>query len=194
MKKILAIIIGLSIALAGFTACNKNNNSSKSLKGAEATTTKELIKYYSGYYEVGTDIPAGEYVLFSNANGDYSSSFSVSDDSDNLVSADSFTYNSIISIYTGQHLSLAQCYAVPISENPNVKTDDEGMFKVGVHLNSGKYKIEATKESGGFYIIFDNSSQKSDSLIETYAVNGQRYINVSNGQYLLLHNCKIVNQ
>ena len=66
------------------------------------------------------------------------------------------------------------------------------MFKVGVHLDSGKYKIEATKESGGFYIIFDNSSQKSDSLIETYAVNGQRYINVSNGQYLLLHNCKIV--
>ena len=59
MKKLLAIIIGLSIALTGLTACNKNNNSSESLEGTEATT-KELIKYYSGYYEVGTDIPAGE--------------------------------------------------------------------------------------------------------------------------------------
>lgn len=149
---------------------------------------KKVTNYSSGMYKVGEDIPAGEYVVFASGGSGY---FCVSSDSnqDNILFNDNFNYNSIITINDGEYLDLSRCYAVPLEEEPEVKVTGEGMFKVGVHIPAGEYKLDSGADSG-YYCIYPDSRQ--DNIIANDIFEGQNYVTVSDGQYLLLSRCKFV--
>lgn len=186
---VIAIIVVLIISIGNmFTDDSKDND-----YNSKTTTTKKIEKYPSGSYKVGTDIPAGEYILFCEGT---IALFRISSNSntDDLISIDTFNYNSIISISDGQNLDLNFCYAIPIFKNPTIKTDGEGMFKIGLHLQPGKYTLKTTGKFGSYYQIYNSSLQGSEKLISESRFNGETNINVSDGQYLKLNGCKILNE
>lgn len=149
---------------------------------------KEFTKYEYGMNKVGTDIPAGEYIIYAKNGRGY---FCVSSDSnqEDIIFNENFDYNSIISINDGEYLKMSHCYAIPISENPDVLTEGTGMFKVGLHIPAGEYKLEATDDRG-YYCIYPDSRQ--DDIIANDIFEGQTYVTVADGQYLVLSGCKFV--
>lgn len=160
---------------------------STNIKNTETKNeAKEYTKYSANIYKVGTDIPAGEYVVFAEEDHGY---FCVSPDSnqDDITFNDNFDYNSIITVNDGEYLELSGCYAVPFDENPEVDLAGSGMFKVGTHIPAGEYKLEVTG-SHGYYCIYPDSRQ--DDIIANDNFENQNYVTVSDGQYLILSGCK----
>ena len=153
-----------------------------------ADMPKDFTEYSAGTYKVGTDIPAGEYILYSSDDSGY---FCVSSDSNqaDIIFNDNFDYNSIITIYDREYLELSRCSAIPFSENPDVDTTAAGMFKVGTHIPAGEYKLETS--DSGYYCIYADS--RHDDIIANDNFEGQNYVTVSDGQYLLLSRCKFTN-
>ena len=163
---------------------------------SEITTSTPMKVYYSSTYKVGTDIPAGEYVLFPNESSAY---FERSSDSsgnlDSIIANDNFTSNSIITVSDGEYLKLSYCHAISISENPAVDTSGDGMFKVGIHIPAGEYKLEADSDIGtGYFEVSNDSLQVLTSITSNNVFQGTTYITVSDGQYLKLRDCKIITQ
>lgn len=144
-------------------------------------------KYEAGQYKIGTDIPSGEYVFFAEDSSGY---FSVTSDANgnDIIANENFSYNSIMSIYDGEYLELSRCYAVPITDVSKISKDKGTMFKIGVFLQPGEYKLIADSDSG-YYCIY--SDDRQDDIVSNDNFKGQSYVNVSDGQYLLLSRCHI---
>ena len=159
---------------------------SVSFEEVRKNNEKPYTKYAKGNYKVGVDIPPGEYVVMADGEKGY---FCVSSDSnqDDILYNDNFNYNSIITINNGEYLELSHSYAIPIAENPDVEVSGAGMFKVGLHIPSGEYKLEVTGNRG-YYCIYPDSRQ--DDIIANDIFEGQNYVTVSDGQYLLLSGCR----
>lgn len=144
-------------------------------------------QYAPGMYKVGTDIPGGEYMVFASEGSGY---FCVSSDSNqmDILYNDNFGYNSIITINDGEYLDLSRCYAVPMEEEPEVDITGEGMFKVGVHIPAGEYKLVSDSGTSGYYCIYPSSRQ--NDIISNDNFEGQNYVTVTDGQYLVLSRCR----
>lgn len=150
--------------------------------------TLENNRHSAGMYKVGTDIPAGEYVLVGSGY------FSIDKDSSgqlsSIIANDNFSGNSIISVSDGQYLTVRNAVFYNINLNPDVSTSGEGMFKVGLHIPAGEYKLVATRSLG--YCEVSNSSKHTiGSIVSNDNFSGEKYITVRNGQYLKLSGCKI---
>ena len=138
-------------------------------------------------------MPAGEYIVMpSNRSSGY---FSVNSDAngDDILFNDNFKYNSIITVYDEEYLELSSAVAYPFDEwcsQNTLDTSKEGsMLKIGVNLPAGEYKLNATSDRGGYYCIYSDSRQQD--ILSNDNFEGQAYINVSDGQYLVLSNCII---
>lgn len=144
-------------------------------------------KFNSGQYKVGSDIEPGEYVIFADGTSGY---FAVTSDAngDDIIANSNFTYNSIMTVYDGEYLELSRCYAVPIEEVEQISLKDGNMFKVGMHLEPGEYKVVPDNDEG-YYCIYGDDRQ--DDIVANDNFSGQSYVSVSDGQYLELSRCHI---
>lgn len=147
-------------------------------------------QYAEGQYKVGKDIKAGEYVVF--ATKDKAGYFSLTKDAngDDIISNDNFDYNTIIYIKNGEYLELSRAYAVAITDVKKLTTTGTGMFKIGVFLPSGEYKLSADKNESGYYCIY--ADNRHDKIVSNDNFKGTSYVTVEEGQYLELSRCKIV--
>lgn len=145
------------------------------------------ISYNEGQYKVGIDIPAGEYVLLSDYESAY---FSVSSDAngDDIIINDNFVYNSVITIDDGQYIELKRCYAVHTDDVAPLDKTKASMFRVGKDIPSGEYALVPDSEDG-YYCIYNDSHQVD--IISNNNFTGNTYVNVSDGQYLVLSRCSI---
>lgn len=159
----------------------------------EPIATVDITK--EGTYKVGQDIPAGEYCVF--AMGSYGGYYSVNADSfgDSIIGNDNFYYNAFVTVYDGQYLELSRAMAIPAEQIAGsmyeIMTDGDGEFRIGTDLAAGEYKLESTDEFGGYYCVY-NSSDPDAEIVTNDNFDGQTYVTVSDGQYLLLSRCKIV--
>lgn len=177
-----------SIGFSSFTEMisNLQIGESEGIGEDNDSESNKYTKYSPSIYKVGSDIPAGEYVVFTEGRSGY---FCVSSDSnqDDIIFNDNFDYNSIISVNDGEYLELSRCYAIPIEENPDVSVNASGMFKVGLHIPAGEYTLDAGGEHG-YYCIYSDSRQ--DDIVSNDNFEGRNYVTVSDGQYLELSRCK----
>lgn len=146
--------------------------------------------YSSGQYKTGTDIPAGEYMIFSDGSSGY---FAISTDSNgaDIIANENFEYNSILTINDGEYLELSRCYAVPIEYVESIELDKANMIKIGLYLPAGEYKLTADSDMG-YYAIYNDS--RHQYIVANNNFQGQSYVTVSDGQYLLLSRCHIEQQ
>jgi len=145
-------------------------------------------KYYEGVHKVGTDIPAGSYILISDSEGYFS--INADANGDNILENDNFGKNTYINLKKNTYLELSDCYAVPYSDDITFEVIDNGymtgMYKVGKDIPAGTYKLSVI--SSGYYAIYDTPYGE---ILSNDFFYGDNYVTVKKGQYLQLSDCYV---
>lgn len=139
-----------------------------------------------GMHKVGTDIPAGEYVVVGSGYLQISSDSTGSFES--IVENDNYTNRTIILVSDGQYVQFSGRAYTP-AEAPKVDTSKgelpEGKYKVGVDFPAGEYKL--VPSGSGYYGLSTTASESLDSLVSNDNFETERYLSVQDGQYLKLN-------
>lgn len=158
------------------------------------TTSVPSTVYQPGIYQVGVDIPAGEYVLFAIPGGP-EADFELRTDPDfasyeGVIDGGSFGYNVIVLLKDGQYLSLNDCTASPISEVPRLDSSQAEMYKIGYHIPAGTYHLYALDYSyAGYAILSSPTAMDWNNIVDIRLFVEDTSVTVENGQYLLLAEC-----
>ena len=203
MKKRLMAIAIAAMLLAMLTACGSSGAQTQDTGSATATTAgeqqsaesqDELEQYADGMYKVGTDIPAGEYILCPSATAYYQVASDSTGALESIVSNDNFSGTRYITVSDGQYLTLTSCTAYPASyvSEGKVKNDNlsGGMYKVGVDIDAGEYKV--TPDGNGYYEVDSSSVGTLDVIVANENFSSDVYVTVSDGQYLKLSGATLV--
>lgn len=164
---------------------------------AEEESEAEETKFSAGMYHIGSDMPAGEYVIFCDSILAYTEVASDSSGNfDSIITNDNFSYNTILTVSDGQYLTITGGYAMPIEEVTTLDLSGNGTFKVGLHIPAGEYKVEVDADSVtemAYVEVSTNSSGSLDSIRANDIIENSSYITVNDGEYLTLSGCHIVN-
>ncbi|MDF2635421.1 MAG: hypothetical protein K0R78_2295 [Pelosinus sp.] len=198
-KQVFLTFFGLAVVsfiAFGVTTDNKKATSSQSSsQTTQAPAEKPSVKTYKpGQYKVGTDIPAGEYVAIAKSDAYIEIASDATGTMGSILANDIFLNRSIISIADGQYLKVqnGQLYAIKDAPKPQEKDGflPAGMYKIGLDLPAGEYKI--ISEGGDSYIeVSGSSSHSMHDIISNDIFQGDKYIKVSDGQYLKIFRAKI---
>ena len=176
------------------TTCSSSNNNQENKESNE----KYNDWYDSGTYKVGVDIAAGEYlvektkaVCYIEVNKDSSGTF------DSIVSNENVYTRTYITLLDGQYFTIKGGKFIEVSKinnkQPDEQPDDpidkkvykEGMYKVGVDIEPGEYKI-TSNDSHCYIEVAKDSLNVLGSIVsnENIYLNETYYITVISGQYL----------
>ncbi len=178
---------------------NKLISERDTLIAQKMDTASEYVHYETmytpGQYKVGSEIPAGEYVFF--ATGEYSGSFKETTDSNgsDRVGSEYFSYNMIYTLTEGNYVEIEDAVAVPFADVKELSTKKgSGTFKVGVHIPAGEYRLIPTGAvSNGSCQIYANSFLGDyHNQIDSEYFSSATYVNVHDGEYLILNDCLFV--
>lgn len=183
--------------LNGVYSGRQNSESDENHKESvmESSNSKYEDIYNASTYKIGQDMPAGEYVLFSD--GSETNYFAVASDSSgaltSILANGAFNTNTIVTADEGQYFNFTGCYAVPITEATELDTTKEGMFKVGVHLKPGEYQLWASDGADtAYYAVMKDSTHKMSSIEVNGIIEGRTYVTIEKGDYLELQGCYII--
>ena len=163
----------------------------------ESPVVKDETSIKQGKYKIGQDIPAGEYIIFQNELN-YLGYLEISKDNsgnvESILSSFNIFKNRIITLNADQYLSLEDASMYEFDKSPSIKPSNgiykNGMYKVGVHIPAGKYKVIPYSDLS-YYAIYKDSSGQMDSIINNETIDNPIYINISDGQYLELQDALI---
>ena len=148
--------------------------------------------YEASTYKVGTDLPAGEYYI--ECISDVQSYFAINADSsgDDILENENFRGCHFVTVENGQYLEVSRgvfTNASGVKLNINASDVPEGMYRVGVDIPAGEYKLTCTSsDSKAYFAVYDNSSANRD-IRENDNFPKNQYITVYNGEYLQLKRC-----
>lgn len=159
--------------------------------------TPEVTQYKAGSYKIGTDMPAGEYKLFTTETIMGMSYYDVCKDSSgsfsSIICNDNYSNFTYITLEEGQYLNMRDAYAVPVEELSAYQPEDglyiTGMYKVGFDIPAGEYKIKIDENSlmGMAYIErAKNSKHSLISIISNDNISAEKYLTIKDGEYLTI--------
>ena len=151
----------------------------------------------AGMYKVGTDIPAGTYVIL--CTSEYSCYFSVLKDSsgkyESTIASGSTENRSYISVADGQYLEIHDGGFAPIEKAEPAKPEGgvlpEGMYAVGRDITPGEYRLKAT-EDYAYYAVYTDASHSFDHLVSNDSFENKTYVTLEEGQYIELDGAEIL--
>jgi len=194
-----ALIAVLLIGIASSGGSNGDNEATNTEDNGAQTVMSQQSEpenpqtFKQGMYKIGSDMPPGEYVLLAKGMGYFAITTDSTGSLDSIVANDNFSSRSIVAVSAGQYLELKGCEAVPIDKAPPVNTASgvlgPGMYKVGIDLPAGEYKVESS--NAGYVEVSSNSSHTLDAIVTNDNFSGSKYITVQDGQYLKLVNAKL---
>lgn len=195
MKRTIAAGLIL-LGLTGFwTGCGDTHSAGEGSGYTDMQEQEEPEGIEAGMYKVGADIPAGEYVLVADDDGlEY---WQIAKDStgefQSIIRNDNYSNRSIITLPEGTYFTFKDAVMYPAAEAPKPSFDKnivpEGIYKVGTDFPAGEYKIIADEDSSGFYAVYKDSSQDIHAVKAIDNFSGQRYLTVSDGEYLKMQRC-----
>lgn len=148
----------------------------------------------AGMYKVGQDIPAGEYVLVTNSQGYFEITKDSSGQLDSVICNDMFEKRSIVTVNEGEYFKFQNAEAYPIDKAPKVEATNgilpSGMYKVGVDIAPGEYKIKAIGD--GYVEVAKDSRHLLNSIVSNDMFTGEKYVTVADGQYIKLRNAELI--
>ncbi len=199
MKKKISLILGiivfviLAVGSVGGSSSSSYSSSSKEEKKQEKKaeepkkeeTPKEVSKGYKpGMYKVGSDIPAGEYVIFadSNENGYYERDEDSAGDS--IIDNDNFETFVYANFKDGEYVKISGAIAMPSSEVTESLAKNgvisKGMYKVGKDIEPGEYKITTNEET------YWERTDKDGDIIDNDNFENTAYVTVKKGEYFTI--------
>lgn len=146
----------------------------------------KITTYKEGMYKIGTDLAAGDYYVKATSTG----YFQISSDSTgaltSIIANDNFSGNAIVTVTDGQYLEVKRAVIIPLAEAPAPSGDQlkDGMYRVGVDLPAGEYKVTAS--GMGYIQISSDLSHSILSIVSNDNFDGEKYITVADGQFLTL--------
>ena len=187
------------VVLIAWAASGEDNAIQTSAPGTQQTVTQssdtkqeptsDAIK--KGMYKVGTDLPAGEYVIV--GSGYFEVDKNSTGSMDSIIANDNFSNRTIITVSDGQYFKFNDGLAYPVAKAPVVDISSgilkEGMYIVGKDFPAGEYKVEA--EGSGYYETDKDSLHGINSIVANDNFDGTIYVTVKAGQYLKLNNAKL---
>lgn len=150
--------------------------------------------YGSGTYQVGRDIPAGDYLLTENEDAMFASVIVREDigESANLISHNLINRQCVIHLNAGTSLTLSEASACPIAmARPNADgVVGEGGYLVGTLLPAGRYDvIPLEKAPLTSYSVYDGVLGTNAQLIKFEMLHGNVTIELNDGEYIELSGC-----
>ncbi len=157
----------------------------------------EQYGFISGMYKIGKDMPAGEYKLFATEGLSGVSYFEIAKDSTNslesIIANDNFFSFTYVTVSEGQYFKFTDARAVPVDQaeksGPVEGRYASGMYKVGVDIPAGEYKVLPEENSTlgfGYFEVTKTSRHILDDIVSNDNFEDSRYITLENGQYLKL--------
>ena len=192
-------IVGLFVLLGVIGAVVGGGDSGKTAdKPASVTATQEAAPnvktYKAGQYKVGTDIPAGEYVVLSKGDGYVEVAQDSSGKLESIVVNDIFSNRSIISVSDGEYFKVQNGTIYASADAPKVEATDgvlpAGMYQIGKDLPAGEYKV-ISKNDGSYIEVSAASTHTMADIVSNDIFTGERYITVQDGQYLKLYGAEL---
>lgn len=155
--------------------------------------------YYDSYeqktrYRIGTDIDSGKYVVF-NTSDSKNASVTLKRDGENVLS-DSFWYNYIVDVESGDTLNIVSGYLVDYDEaKDDIVSSEDGFYEVGEQIDPGTYTVEfirSSDDTASFTVwtsldYGDKTAYKSSNLSR----GGTSKVTLEDGQYLQLSGCRL---
>ena len=180
----------------GATEKQQTNNIESEQQETENISEKaeepKVTIYSNGMYKIGTDMPAGEYLLTSSS-GYYEVTSDSTGSFESIITNDNYTNRAYVTVFEGQYFQFDGS-AIPVSEaavfNAGNGVYPEGMYLVGKDIPAGEYKI--VPSGSGYYEVTSDSTGSFESIITNDNFDGDIYITVENGQYLSLSRAKII--
>ena len=182
-------IFSICILFLSLAACSFNSN--ETLEGGW---------YGTGSYEVGTDIPEGEYYFTHKDEYDMTGytifNRYIEEEETFFIPTWSFYY-----LQEGDYIHMSESGKfISASEIPPIESRGDGMYRVGVDIPQGTYRLSYTGEgeSGkGYYAVhtatpgfFNKEDLTGSHTSDDDFFTGEREIKVSNGEYLEVTYCK----
>lgn len=158
----------------------------------EGDTEPEEIKYKSGQYKVGTDIPAGAYCLWEDG---FLPTFTISEDAngDEIIDWHTYSTNYIVEVRDGEYFKISAGYAVPYDGEKIAVLQDgylcDGFYAVGVDIPAGEYKV--VEEADAVLPSITTYSDLRGKIVDWITLDGDRYVELKEGQYVSVSDCKI---
>lgn len=160
------------------------------------TQEPSYTQYEAGMYKVGTDIPAGTYLIIGDV-GYVEVSSDSSGQLESIVSNDNYVNRTYLSVTDGQYFKF-DGVAIPEAEAPAYASENgaypEGKYLVGKDIPAGEYKISLTEENVmgyGYIEVSSDASGTLNAIITNANIQGDTYQTVQDGQYLKLNGAEI---
>jgi len=173
-------------------ATNVGSNSEVTKQQAPAQPKVETFK--SGQYKVGTDLPSGEYVVIADGQAYLEVAKDATGELDSILVNDIFINRSIISVSDGQFLKVQNGTIYKFKDAPKVEIKNgmlpSGMYKVGIDFPSGEYKV-ISDGSDSYIEVCKSSKHTMNDIVSNDLFQGDKYIKVSDGQYLKFFNASV---
>lgn len=192
---ILLIIVGTALSGGGSDTTNRSQDGTgqdQSVESGNESKDKVAEKGIAGgMHKVGTDMPAGEYVIIGSGYLQISSDSTGSFES--IIENDNYSNRTIITIQDGQYVQFAG-RAYTWEEAPKFEAKDgivpAGKYRIGVDFPAGEYKVSPVGGSG-YYATQSSASGSLGSIIANDNFSSEIYVTISDGQYLSLSRAEL---
>lgn len=184
-----------NVASNNSTSVNTTKKEEPKKEDVKKEEPKKDVAIKAGMYKIGQDIKAGEYVVVSSVGLGY---LEVTKDSsgtlDSIITNDNISGRVYITVSDGQYLNIKNANVYPVNEAPKVEPKDNklpsGMYKVGVDLKAGEYKVSAA--GNGYVEVAKSSKGILEDIVTNDNFNGEKYITVKDGQYIKLKSADLI--
>lgn len=142
---------------------------------------------------MGVDIPAGEYRIFSKNNCYVECAKDSTSELESIIFNENLYYeNMYVTLKDGEYFTMTSGIMYKLKYAPKLDDDEieDGMFKAGVDIEPGEYKVVLTK-SNGYYEVSTDSRHQTESIVTNGNITTDVYITIKAGQYITLKNCKL---
>jgi len=198
-RTLIIIVVVLAVIAAVCFGIGAATTASKPPVPAQFALAPQGEVYNDGVYEVGTDIPAGEYYAVStplasgvSPLGYINVSRDNSGDSDSVIYIETFEDAFVFTIEEGQYLEVHGA-EFTLSSNVQPRTNEvSGMLRVGIDIEPGDYKLMPTGDGLAYVVVYSSTRHgEFDNIITNDNFSSPIYISVDYGQYLYLSDCTI---
>lgn len=206
MKKIMLIaligVIGSSLLVgcgnekANASANNQNSTQVEQSNKTENTEAKDGV-YKAGLYEVGKDLPAGEYVVMrTSLDKNAKTTVLVSKDSkqSDVTYEDTELGYVYVTLNNGEFINVQNGQLFLTSKAKENKPEDkvykDGMYKVGKDINPGTYEVKSLGSDASVEVAKDSKHTK-DSVILNKKIDKTEKIILKENEYVTLKNSEI---
>ena len=166
----------------------------EAIREAEAAVGVQL--YESGVYEVGADLPAGDYLLTENPDAMFASVIVREGDSEEagLMTYHLINRQLIIRFTAGTWVTLTEACARPVAQAASQEADaaGEGGYLVGTTLPAGRYVATAIEKAPlSSYSIYDGILDTGSQLTKFEVLREPVTVELSEGEYIELSGCTL---